>query len=201
MAVDLQTMRDDYLEYIEEDIKARNTEGFQIADDAAADWAIRKIAQAQQRIEARKRFVEAEQERLRQWQEAEDAKDKRTIEFMTGLLRQYFERLRESGALGKRKSYVLPHGRLQMRSVGHKWMKVDEQELTKWAESRGLIRVKVEPAWSEIAKNLRPSGEYVGAGAVYVDPETGEMFEVPGVVLESPAGESFSVSPDLGEVM
>lgn len=195
MAIDMQELQDEYLSHIESHLQQSG--GFEINDDAAADWAIRKIAQAQQRIEARKRFVEAELQRLADWKQAMDAKDQQTIDYMTGLLHRYFERLRESGVLGKSKTYVLPHGRLQARSVGPKWRKVDEQALARWAEQRGLVRTKIEPAWADIAKSLRPAADHIGAPALFVDPETGELVEVPGVALEAPPGERFTVAPEL----
>lgn len=195
MALDIQTYRDDYLEHIEQQVPQDG--GFQITNDSVADWAVQKIAQAQKRMDGRKAFVEEEVERLRQWQEAEDAKDQQTIDRMTSLLKPYFDQLRESGALGKRKSYRLPHGTLRVRASGPKWRRVDNDALTKWAESKGLVRVKTEVAWSDIGKHLRPESDHIGAPAVFVDPDSGEMVEVPGVALEAPAGESFSVAPEV----
>lgn len=202
MAIELQSFRDDYLDHIEQQIPTEDGDehGFEITDDGAADWAVQKIAQAQQRIDGRRAFVQAEIERLRQWQEAEDEKDQRTIDFMTGLLNSYFDRLRARGVLGDRKSYNLPHGRLQVRATGPKWKRIDDKALTEWALSvplMDLVRVRVEPNWREIAKNLRPKSDHIGAPALYVDPDTGEMVEVPGVALEAPVGEKFSVSPEV----
>lgn len=197
MALDLQ---ESYLEHVMADMDATDPDsGFVVDDDSKADWALRKIAQAKRNIERRKEFVEREIERLRQWQAAEDKRDQQTVDFFTSALRPFFDKLRESGALGKRKSYRLPHGTLQVRASGPKWRREDNDALLKWAEERGLVRYKAEVAWSEIGKRLRPQSDHAGSRAVYVDPDSGEVTEVPGVVLESPAGETFSAIPEVDE--
>lgn len=200
MGHDLDTHRDEFLDHVEHQIHAEvqdDERGFEITDDSLADWAIRKIAQAQQRIEGRKQFVETEINRLREWQEAQDKKDEQTIGFFTAALQSYFERLRRHGLLGDRKSYSLPHGTLQVRTTRPRWARADVDALTRWASERGLVRTKVEPAWADISKHLRPTGDYPGAGALYVDPETGDVVDVPGVTLESPADEAFTVKPEV----
>lgn len=180
---------EEYMAYLDEQVEANEQqETFQIDNDSNADWACRKIAQAQARMDERKAFVQAEIERLAAWQEEQDARDQATIDYMTSLLQPYFATLQESGALGKRKSYKLPHGTLQVRKAGPKWRR-DEAALLEWAKEQGLVRVKESPDWAGISKRLVPSGEYAGAAAV--DAETGEV--VPGVQLEEPGGDIFSV--------
>lgn len=187
--------REEYLQYLDEEmgggVETPDGGTFTVTDDAAADWCCRKIDAARRRMAQRAAFVEAEIERLTNWQKAQDKRDQSTIDYMTGLLRPYFDRLRESGALGKSKSYKLPHGTLQARASGPKWARQDPAALLEWAKPLGLVRVKEEPAWSDIAKRL-VAGERPGDPAV--DGETGEI--VPGVVLEVPAGETFTVKTD-----
>lgn len=184
----------EYLAHLDEEIGADATPGndrFVVTDDSAADWCCRKIEAARRRMAQREAFVGSEIERLTQWQKEQDARDQATIDYMTGLLRQYFEKLREAGVLGKSKSYKLPHGTLQARASGPRWARQDPEALLAWARPLGLVRVKEEPAWSEIAKRL-VAGERPGDPAV--DAETGEI--VPGVVLETPAGETFTVKTE-----
>src|SRR5690606_11678921 len=146
----LQLM-DEYQDFAAAEVGTDTTDGsWRITDDAGADWALRKIAQAQRRIEQRKAFVEAEIARLQRWQEEANKQDLSDIEFFTSHLQSYFETLRESGALGKRKSYPLPHGVLAVRATQPKFER-DNDQLLAWAKGTGdasLVRVKEEPAWS-----------------------------------------------------
>jgi len=184
------SIAEDYLRYVEEQMEAHD-DGFKIDNDNKAEWAVRKIRQAQLAIEKRRQFVEAEIERLRRWQETMDERDQATIDRMTSLLRPYFESLRPS--LGKRKSYSLPSGTLQVRTAQVSYAR-DEEQLLPYARQIGLVRVKETPDWSEIKKRLQPAGNHPGAPVV--DTETGEI--VPGVTVQEPEREVFSVKVDVG---
>lgn len=168
-------------------------DSWRITDDAGADWALRKIAQAQRRMEQRKAFVEAEIARLQRWQEQANKQDLSDIEFFTSHLQSYFETLRESGALGKRKSYSLPHGVLAVRATQPKFER-DNDQLLAWAKGTGdasLVRVKEEPAWSVIKRRITIAPD----GSTVIDAETGEV--IPGVVVAEPAGETFDVKVEV----
>ena len=179
------SIAEDYLRFEEEQLGA-NTEGFTIDDDAKAEWAVRKIRQAQQNIERRAAFVQAEIERLTAWKQMMDERDQATIDRMTGLLQPYFEALRPT--LGRRKSYSLPSGVLQVRTAPVSYAR-DEEALLPYARQIGLVRVKETPDWAEIKKRLQPAGHHPGAPVV--DAETGEI--VPGVTVQEPEREVFSV--------
>lgn len=179
------SIAEDYLHYVEEQIEAHD-EIFRIDNDDKAEWAIRKIKQAQQNIERRKAFVQAQIERLQAWQQMMDERDQATIDRMTGLLQPYFEALRPT--LGRRKSYSLPSGVLQVRTAQVSYAR-DEEQLLPYARKIGLVKVKETPDWAEIKKRLQPAGETPGAPVV--DTETGEI--VPGVTVAEPEREVFSV--------
>src|SRR5690606_7172815 len=142
--------------------------------------------QARENIERRKAFVQAEIERLQAWQQMMDERDQATIDWMTSLLRPYFESLRPQ--LGKRKSYSLPSGVLQVRTAQVSYAR-DEEQLLPYARQIGLVKVKETPDWAEIKKRLRPAGDRPGDPVV--DGETGEI--VPGVTVQEPEREVFSV--------
>lgn len=144
---------EEYTRHLDEAMAA--TEGFVITDDTRADWALRKIAQARQNIVKRAEFVAGEALRLRNWQQAADKRDQDTIDFMESLLRQYFESLRQSGALGKRKSYTLPHGALKVRTKGIQFAR-DEQAMLKWAAEHRPEVIEHKPAlrWGELKKDV-----------------------------------------------
>src|SRR5690606_39955554 len=121
------------------------------------------IRQAQQNIERRKAFVQAQIERLQAWQQMMDERDQATIDRMTGLLQPYFEALRPT--LGRRKSYSLPSGTLQVRTAQVSYAR-DEEQLLPYARQIGLVRLKETPEWSERKKRLQPAGNHPGAAAL-----------------------------------
>jgi hypothetical protein len=180
------SIAEDYLTHLDAEMQEDDT--FTVTDDSKADWCCRKITQAQKRIEERKAYVQAEIERLKTWQKEQDEKDEATIGYMESLLKPYFDHLRESGALGRSKSYKLPHGILQSRKAQPKWER-DDKQLVEWARQYNLTKVEEVPKWSEIVKRLKPVKDMPGALAV--DELTGEI--VTGVQLEQPAEDKFSV--------
>jgi hypothetical protein len=74
-----------------------------IDDDRKADWTLRQIARLKAGIERRRQQVKAELATFRTWQEAEDHKAQRDLDFFQSLLRGYYERLRAAGMLDHRK--------------------------------------------------------------------------------------------------
>src|SRR5690606_34268002 len=134
--IDTMSIAEDYLRYVEEQIEAHD-EDFRIDNDDKAEWAVRKIRQAQLAIEKRRQFVQAEIERLQAWQQMMDERDQATIDRMTGLLQPYFEAIRPS--LGKRKSYSLPSGTLQVRTAQVSYAR-DEEQLLPYARQIGLLK-------------------------------------------------------------
>jgi len=179
------SMAEEYLEYLDSQVEAEQ-EGFVIDNDDKADWALRKIAQAEKRIQERAEFVETEMAKLQAWQSQQDAQDKRTIEFMTGLLKIYFGKLRESGTLGKKKSYKLPNGTLAVRKKQPK-LAYDADAFIAWAskEAPEYVATILQPRWGEFKKRIKVIGRDV------VDTETGETIKF--VTVEEPESESFSV--------
>src|SRR5690606_19719631 len=165
---DAMSVAEDYLRYVEEQIEAQD-EGFRIDSDDKAEWAVRKIKLAQIAIEKRRQFVQAEIERLQAWQQMMDERDQATIDWMTSLLRPYFEALRPQ--LGKRKSYSLPSGTLQVRTAQVSYAR-DEEQLLTYARQIGLVKIRESVDWAEIKKRLQPAGNHPGAPVV--DTETGE---------------------------
>src|SRR5690606_40453936 len=184
------SIAEDYLRYVEEQMEAHD-DGFKIDNDDKAEWAVRKIRQAQLAIEKRRQFVQSEIERLQAWQQMMDEREQATIDRMTSLLRPYFESLRPQ--LGKRKSYSLPSGVLQVRTAQVSYAR-DEEQLLPYARQVGMLKVRESVDWAELKKRLRPASDHVGAPVV--DVETGEI--VPGVTVAEPEREVFSVKVDIG---
>lgn len=170
---------------------------FLVDDDDKASWALRKIARLEAAMSDREAFVAHERALLDEWKSTMDQRDTSARLFFEGLLRDYLLRLRESGALGKQKSYKLPHGILRFRSVAVAFEVTDAQEFLAWCEEEDLVEVTVKPKWAEVQARLVAPDDRPGASAFVetVAPQTGEISRavVPGVVICRSSGESFSV--------
>lgn len=197
MAVERLELEEQYLAFIDEVIRLPS-EGdeehrFVVDDDAKADWCLRKLRQVRQRMAQREAFVTAEIERLHDWRAKQDAEDLRSESFFEHQLRDYFERLREAGALGKRKSYRLPNGVLQARKAAAK-LDRDDEKLLKWAKANApeLVVVTEKVAWGD----LKPRTKLVELpdGWAAADIVTGEI--VPGITVVAPESEAFSVKTE-----
>jgi hypothetical protein len=197
MAVERLEMEEQYLAFIDEVIRLPS-EGdeehrFVVDDDAKADWCLRKLRQVRQRMAQREAFVTAEIERLQAWQIKQDAEDLRSESFFEYQLRDYFERLRAAGALGRRKSYKLPNGTLAVRKAAAK-VERDETKLLEWVKANAPDHAVVTErvAWGD----LKPRVELVelADGWAAIDRATGEM--IPGITVVAPEGETFNVKTE-----
>lgn len=105
-------MRDEILEYEINPTTVRD--GFEITDDELAEWALRKIAAAQERIDQVERQAEAEWARIAHFRETRTRNDADTITYFTALLERYHaQRIAEDPSL---KTIHLPHGELVSRA-------------------------------------------------------------------------------------
>jgi Bacteriophage Mu Gam like protein len=164
---------------------------FVVDSDDKADWCLRKIAQLRATQAERAAYVARETGRLTDWQAKEDRQAEQSLEFFTHLLHGYLRGLRDLGTLGQRKSYPLPHGVLKLRAAEVKWAR-DDTALLPWAKAAGLVRVTESPDWAGIKTRIQPAR--ASAGAEAIDVKTGEV--VPGVTVEWPAREVFSVATE-----
>lgn len=214
----------DYLAFVDEEMMREQEEATQsgvpfIDSVDKANWAVRKIAQAEARKRSRAATVAAEIERVTRWQQEGDAEDQRTIDFFTGMLAVYFDGLVKTGSLGKKKSLKLPTGTLQMRTSQPK-LDFDKDALARWLRENGrtdLVRTVDVAEWGEFKKTLSVVPNPAGGWAVLEtnghtpiqnpDAETGgwllvtEGGEIVGparvvdvVRVVEPARETFSVS-------
>lgn len=183
--------RDEYFEHMQAEIEGQSAEAFRIDTDGKAEWACEKITQARANINRRNALAQEKIEQVERWLEQANKADQGTIDNMTSMLHPYFISLRESGALGKKKSYPLPSGTLQMRAKPIQFSRNDD-EIIPWAQPQGLVEVKESPDWAEMKKRIVPMED----GSV-VDKDTGEV--IPGVTVAEKAGERFSVKVDAGD--
>ncbi|GGP17267.1 host-nuclease inhibitor Gam family protein [Oceanobacillus neutriphilus] len=162
-------------QYLEEQERTEQ-ESFEVTDDSSANWALRKIKQAQQKqIEANALATE-EQDKIEAWYQSEKEKAQRDIDYFQGLLARYAIKKREEDP--KFKSQKLPNGRINFVKKQPKYNYDDKAvvEFLKNNNRTDLIRVKEEPSKSDIKKAFVVNEDKL------IDPDTGEV--VDGVTIE-----------------
>jgi len=169
---ELQSSLNQYLE--EQEQTERET--FVVDTDEKANWALRKIKQAQQKqIEANALATE-EQDKIEAWYQSEREKAQRDIDYFQGLLAYYALEKREKDP--KFKSQKLPNGRIKFVKKQPKYNYDDKAvvEFLKNNNRTDLIRVKEEPSKSDIKKAFVVNEDNL------IDPDTGEV--VDGITVE-----------------
>jgi len=161
---------------LDEELAPDDRERFVVDGPKTADWCLRKIARARARQAEHAALANAEVERIRAWQQEEDAKLGHGIDFFSAMLISYHRQV--MAVEPDRKTIRLPAGRLVARKLPAAWTFTDD--FTAWAQATehraGLVRVTVEPDKAEVKRRLA----IVGAGVI--DGDTGEY--VPGVTVQ-----------------
>ena len=167
----------------------RIDDGFIVDNDEKANWVLRKVASARQEHARQTTNIRAEIERLNaintradHWVEQEEAR-------LLAMLMPYTQTVREKGRSTKTQTtYALPHGKIKIKHAAVKLEKTDDLlPYLKETGQTGFIRVKEEPAWSDIKSTL----SIVDGQVVTAD---GEIFERGVAVVEMP--EAFVVETD-----
>lgn len=183
MAVSELDLERDLNDFLAGDVPVTDQK-WQIDDEKKADWALRKIREAEAQIEQVKRFAEERIAEIEAWVERTTASEQRTIDFMTSQLELYHRKLFEENP--RLKTIKLPSGELQLRKAQPQYARNDEQ-LAAWLKVRypELVKVKETPDWNEAKKRFPIAGKRL------VDPNTGEI--VDGVEVYEPDQPSFRV--------
>src|SRR5688572_10785632 len=129
-----------------------NREKWRITDASAADWALRKLAQARNRITENNTLADKEVHRIRNWADETNEAHERDIEYFESVLRQWHdEQLADDP---KRKTISLPGGKLQARQNPDSVEITDPDTFFVWAQENDSIwlRVKYEPDKNAIKK-------------------------------------------------
>ena len=160
-------------------------EGWKLADDAAADWAIRKIAAERAELTRIKELADAEIARIKEKVAAAERRYENNTSYLTHKLAEYFEKVPHKKTKTKH-SYRLLSGTLT-KKIGGVAMKQDDAKLVEYLKASGnedMIKIEEKPKWGEFKKRLEIMGGQV------VDTETGEIVE--GVTIEQKP-DTFSV--------
>ena len=145
---------------------------FRIADDDVADWAIKKIAEKKAEYDRLKDLADREIERITMKVEQAKRRYEADSAFLTGRLADYFQTVPHKKTKTTEK-YQLLSGTLTMKLGGTDY-KRDDAKLIAWLKENGhedMIRVKEEPAWGDLKKQIEAVGSSVFITA------TGEILE------------------------
>jgi len=165
-------------------------QGFIVDTDEKANWVVRKLSAVRQEHRRHTNNIEAEIERLEALKAKADRWLEREEENFTGMLVPYMQAVRDAAKATKTQTtYQLPSGRLKIK---HATVKIEKNdELLAFLKETGrdeFIRVKEEPAWSDLKSTLM----IVGGQATTDD---GEIFERGVNVVETP--EVFIIETDI----
>lgn len=153
------------------------TSPWQVVDDSAAEWCLRKIARAHRELRRLEAVADAETSAIRAWLDQASAGPARTIEFFESKLVDYRRRL-EADDPDLPKTYRLPAGELVRRAGRVRSTVTDPEAFCAWALAEAPEAVTVKPTPGSIVRSDR--FEATDDGAV-VDTTTGEI--VPGLVV------------------
>lgn len=163
---------------------------WQVTDDEVAEWAMRKLAGAEDRVARYEAMAAAWRARVDEWLDQVTRADRRTAAWFGGHLLAYMVRERERDA--DRKSIALPSGALSStKPAKPKVSVVDDELAARWAKANLAPEVvaavvKEETTWkvyAGIGQHVRTVDNGDGTwSAVDADGKP-----VPGVVVEPPA--------------
>lgn len=128
-----------------------------IEDDGAAEWAMRKVAEAQYRINVDSANAAEWKRRIDAWLADRSLRDQRVVSYFTGVLREYALRVREQSK-GKRKSVDLASGVVRTTKTGGRVTVEGDEAFTAWAMDAGRLDLL----------RIAPQAKAVQAAAVVV---------------------------------
>lgn len=170
-------------EFIAEEV-VEEKERFKIESDHQADWALRKIKEAENEIEKVEYFAETQIRQIENWKSKQLEKQHNSIDYFKSLLAEYLQNKRKEDP--KLKSITLPSGNVGFRKKPAKWIYNDETAL-KTLESENLNEyIKIE---KKLNKTAIKKAFKVIDGKV-INPDTGQVIE--GIEVQE-QGESLNV--------
>lgn len=190
---------DEYLDTVDDTdapAGATDRQHFEILDDGAAAWAMRKLRRLRRQLATNDEIAAAEIERVAEWRTKANRPLEDSATYFEAILGHYAERCRNNPEDG-RKTITLPGGKVSTRYPAPKW-DVDSAEFIPWARENApeFVRVKEEP-------NLSAMKAAVTGLELSADPDSGIVITttegeiLPGVtVADSPLSVSISIDLD-----
>jgi phage host-nuclease inhibitor protein Gam len=176
----------DALDATVSDYQQGGSAGWQIEDDATAEWAMAKLAEAQGDVDALLAQRDAQMERAQAWYARVSKVPQRTAGFMQAHLMDYAIRRREAG---KGATLVLPNGDVATRKGPEPAVVIaDEAAVIEWA--RKAHPEVVDTSYKVLVSKLRTVA--TAKGDVAVD-TNGEV--VPGTAVREAGDPTATVNP------
>lgn len=174
---------------LNEDVPPDDRPVFRVGDDGGAAWAMERLDEAVQEINAALGLYIKQKARLDEWLHHAKADAERRRVYFEGLLTDYAVRQREER---DRKSIVLPHGRVTTRLTTMGVEFSDEAKFVDWASTHQpeLVKTTVKPSVSAIKQAFKAAPIEGGFAAVNGDGEV-----IPFVWFTEPRV-SVTVSPE-----
>jgi phage host-nuclease inhibitor protein Gam len=136
---------------------------WRIPDLAAADWALRRLAECEEEAAEVDRQASAAIQAIRARAEELKAKSERGAGYFRFQLTLYAETHRTDLLPGKKKSRDFIHGRIGFRSSPERLKVADKDALAAWLAvqpvEQGLYRVKLEPEMRALNEQFKTTGE------------------------------------------
>lgn len=146
---------------------------WRIADDGAADWAIKKIKTEKDELDRITALGEQEISHIKEQIERAKRRYEQNTAFLTSMLEHYFDTVEHKKTKAGTETYRLLHGQLVRKPGGIK-AEQDQEKLVQWLRQNGredLIKVEESARWGELKKELI----FVGTVATLAD--TGEIVD------------------------
>lgn len=170
-------------EFLDRETGLEKQEGFIVDTEQKANWALRKIKQLQEKMDANADLAAEEIARIEMWEKEVNEGLHQSILFFTRLLERYHRGVYEENP--DIKTIKLPHGQLKMRAQQPKFVR-DDDKLLAWMKKEWpdihpyYIKITERPDWKDLKDFLEVCGDKM------VDPESGLIVEGVEVIAREP---------------
>lgn len=158
---------------------ASKREGWQVKDDADADWQIERIAAIKTDLRRKEMAAQNKIAQIQAWLDKEKEVAEKEISFREMKLREYFDSLPAKAIKETKtqKSYKLPSGVLKLKYRGPEIIR-DDAKLLAWVKQNKprFVKVKESVDWSGLKELTKIDGDKV------IDIQTGEIID--GIIAE-----------------
>lgn len=171
-AVTVDELEDMNMEAFASEEETEGAKVWKIADDSAADWAVKKIAEERAELARLKELADEQIARIMEKVAAAEKRCENGTKFLTSKLAEYFETVPHKETKTKH-SYRLLSGAL-VKKIGGVTMKQDDEKLLEYFKNSGnddMIQIVEKPKWGEFKKRLEIVGGQI------IDTDTGEIVE------------------------
>lgn len=127
--------------------------GWRITDDSGAEYAMRKIAEARNEIASWRDYYAEQMDKI-------ESQNRRTIDFFTAHLSDYFEQVPRRATKTGIEKYKLPSGELVRKPASIDYQR-DEDAMLEWcrAQHPEFVKVSEKASWSDVKAYIKETGE------------------------------------------